>query len=79
MGIRWVSNGLLIQFVNNNFWTLEEFNKFITILKDDTKYETLFYLLFYSGMRIGEALALNYADFDFKENTTIDDFRAVRA
>ena len=55
--------------VNINFWTLEEFNKFIAILKDDMQYETLFYLLFYSGMRIGEALALNYADFDFKENT----------
>lgn len=55
--------------VNINFWTLEEFNKFISIINEDMQYEALFYLLFYSGMRIGEALALNYADFNLKENT----------
>lgn len=55
--------------VNINFWTLEEFNQFIKVLQGNLQYETLFILLFYSGMRIGEALALNYSDFDFSHNT----------
>lgn len=55
--------------ININFWTIEEFNQFIVTINDDIQYQTLFYLLFYSGMRIGEALALNYADFNFTENT----------
>lgn len=60
---------------NVNFWTLDEFNQFMTIFNEETpsldsiQYGALFTLLFYSGMRIGEALALNYADFDFENNT----------
>lgn len=50
-------------------WSLEEFNKFIAELKGQTDKEALFMLLFYSGMRIGEACALTISDFDFKNNT----------
>lgn len=52
-----------------NFWTAEEFNRFIATFEPDSKYHTLFDLLFYSGCRIGEALALTKADVDFKKNT----------
>ena len=50
-------------------WTLEEFNKFFSGLNGQTDKEALFMLLFYSGMRIGEACALTISDFDFKNNT----------
>lgn len=54
---------------NINFWTIDEFKQFIKIFsEDEIMYSTLFKLLFYSGMRIGEALALNFADFDFAQN-----------
>ena len=46
------------------FWTVEEFQKFIASVKNPA-YKTIFSLLFWTGMRIGEALALNYNDFDF--------------
>lgn len=46
-------------------WTIEEFNKFIQVV-DDPIYNTLFELLFYTGVRMGEALALTFNDFDFE-------------
>ena len=50
------------------FWTMDEFNTFIQCV-DDPMLNTIFYLLFYSGMREGEMLALTIADFDFTANT----------
>lgn len=56
-------------FANNNyvpkvdFWTVEEFKKFINVI-DDFTYKTLFTLLFNTGVRIGEALALNWNDIN---------------
>ena len=44
------------------FFTLDEFNRFIKC-EDDIVFKTLFSLLFYNGLRIGEALALNWTDF----------------
>jgi integrase len=50
------------------FWTLDEFNQLIVAVDDLTAW-TAFYLLFYSGMREGEFLALTLSDFDFTANT----------
>lgn len=50
-----------------DYWTLEEFKRFLTVVNND-KYVALFMLLFYSGARIGEVLALTWNDIDFKNN-----------
>lgn len=50
------------------FWTLEEFNMFIDCVDNNT-YKTFFSFLYYTGCRLGEALALNYKDIDFKNKT----------
>ncbi len=47
-------------------WTKEEFYKFIDCVKYD-KYKALFTLLFYSGVRIGEAQALKVSDYNGKD------------
>lgn len=52
-----------------NFWTLDEFNRFIEQVADEEA-KTIFTLLFWSGMRIGEALALTLNDFN-RENKTV--------
>lgn len=50
------------------FWTVEEFRKFISCTTSIT-YKTIFTLLFWTGMREGELLALTYKDFDFDKKT----------
>ena len=52
-----------------HFWTLDEFKIFYAAVKDKPISEAIFPLLFYSGMREGEALALTLNDFDFENNT----------
>ena len=52
-----------------DFWTPEEYKQFSEACKDNIEYFTLFELLYYTGMRVGEALALTLNDIDFKENT----------
>lgn len=50
-----------------NFWTYDDFEKFIATFPDDEIiYKTLFELLFWTGCRVGEALALTKADIDFE-------------
>ena len=51
-----------------SFWTVREFERFIIFFDDSPMYKVGFILLFYSGMRIGELLALSYTDFDFTNN-----------
>lgn len=51
-----------------DYWTLEEFQTFLKVV-ECPKYRALFMLLFYSGARIGELLALTWKDVDFKNNT----------
>ena len=51
------------------FWTMEEFNQLAPYLEEDITIKTIFYLLFFSGMREGEMLALTLNDFDFEANT----------
>lgn len=51
------------------FWTRDEFNLFLTgIEENNIFYISLFNLLFYSGARIGEVLALTVKDIDFSKN-----------
>ena len=52
------------------FYTLSEFNHFISHVSE-LEYHTIFNLLFYSGIRIGELLALTYNDID-QENHAIN-------
>ena len=53
-----------------DFWTLEEFQKVISLLYKDDYYEHYlfisYWLLFMTGMRIGEAAALQWSDIDFE-------------
>ena len=55
--------------VKVDFWTLEEFQKVISLLYKGDYYEhylfICFWLLFTTGLRIGEAAALQWEDIDF--------------
>lgn len=52
------------------FYTINELKQFLaTAKKISFKKFVLFRLLSYSGMRVGEALALNWSDIDFNNNT----------
>ena len=51
-----------------NFWTPEEYARFIEACRDNIEYYTIFEILYYTGMREGELLALTLNDIDFKNN-----------
>ena len=50
-----------------HFWTIEQFNTFIIHCPEP--YCTVIKILFYTGMRVGECLALTSSDIDFQKNT----------
>lgn len=50
-------------------WTVEEFNRFIQAVADKPPSVVIFNLLFWTGMRSGELLALTADDFDFEAHT----------
>ena len=50
------------------FWTDEEYKRFIALI-DDPIAHIAFQVLFYSGMRFGELLALTLSDVDFEHKT----------
>lgn len=50
-----------------NFWELSEFNIFISFVNEQV-YKDMFHLLFFTGLRIGEVLALTWNDVDFVNN-----------
>lgn len=52
-----------------HFWTVEQFKKFDAAAQGDEPFRTLFLLLFWSGIRVGEAMALTIGDIDFDEGT----------
>lgn len=58
------------QKINVKFWTKEEFEKVISVLYIDDYYQHFIFisiwLLFMSGMRLGEATALQWQDIDFE-------------
>ncbi|MDD3220153.1 MAG: site-specific integrase [Lachnospiraceae bacterium] len=51
------------------FWTQEEFEQFLSAVEDKLQARIGFLLLFWTGMRIGELLALTYNDIDMKKKT----------
>lgn len=51
------------------FWTLDEFKDFIVRVEDKIVSKVIFNLLFWTGMRSGEMLALTLNDFDFESQT----------
>ncbi len=48
------------------FWTLDEFNQFITAFDDRPMERVAFQILFWTGIRLGELLALSYSDIDYE-------------
>lgn len=52
-----------------NFWTKEEFMQFIDSVMDKRQSYMAFMLLYWTGMRLGEVLALTPADIDFEKRT----------
>ena len=52
-----------------NFWTKKEFDIIIASIQDKLEYYTIYNLLYYTGIRIGELLALTLDDFNFKKKT----------
>ncbi len=53
-----------------DYWTLEEFKQFLSVVENELHY-AMFLTFYYSGMRKGELLALTWNDLDF-ENQTIN-------
>lgn len=49
------------------FWTVDEFRRFIAAFDDNSPFACMFALLFWTGMRSGEMFALTQSDFDFSE------------
>lgn len=52
-----------------DYYTVQEFHTFWDGIKDKPLSKIIFPLLFYSGMREGEMLALTQSDFDYKNHT----------
>lgn len=51
------------------FLTINEFEEFIKGVSDNPRSEIAFKVLFWTGIRLGELLALTYKDIDFDNNT----------
>lgn len=61
---------LQIEKAKLNFWTVKEFKHFLTLFNDDEyNIKLLFTVLFLTGLRLGEALALTWKDIEFSTNT----------
>lgn len=58
-----------------NIWNLEQFNYFISSIKEPI-YHCLFNFLFFTGIRKGELLALKFNDINF-ENGTINIYKQL--
>lgn len=51
-----------------NFWTTGEYQKFIQTMEQGSRYYLIFEMLFWTGCRIGELLALTKEDINFDSN-----------
>lgn len=51
-----------------NFWTIDEYGEFIKTVPKGTRNYIMYEILFWTGIREGEMLALTKADFDFDLN-----------
>lgn len=47
----------------SDFWTIKEFKKFIKEVKEPV-YKTYFKFIFFTGVRLGESIALTFNDYD---------------
>ncbi len=54
----------------DDWWTIEEFDTFISGINKESRYYVIWNVLFYSGIRLGELLALKRVDIS-KENSCI--------
>lgn len=52
----------------NNFWTYEEFQTFLKFVDDDLD-KKMYIFLYYTGLRLGEMIALNWHDINFSKKT----------
>ena len=52
-----------------DFWTTSEFNQFVGTFDKSSEFYTGFNVLYYTGIRIGEMLALTIKDVDLKKKT----------
>ena len=50
-------------------WTMEEYEKFISVFDVRTEEGMAFEMLYWTGIRLGELLALTPGDFDFDKKT----------
>ena len=51
------------------FWTKQEFKQFLVTVEDKPETKMAFLLLYWTGMRIGELLALTYNEIDLEKRT----------
>lgn len=51
------------------FWTQDEYYKFSEVMMDNEMYYYAFEVLYWTGIRVGELLALTMDDFDFEKKT----------
>lgn len=51
-----------------DFWTKEEYDRFISTMEIGSRYYVIFEILFWTGCREGEMLALTKSDTDFQNN-----------
>lgn len=60
---------LPIEKAKMQYWTVLEFQKFLTLFEpEEYNIKLLFMVLFFTGLRLGEALALTWQDIDFSSN-----------
>lgn len=52
-----------------SFWTKQEFQQFIEGVRDKKQSYVAFQILYWTGMRIGELMALTFNDIDFEKRT----------
>ena len=57
-----------IQDSEINYWTPEEFTKFINVVNDNLD-NLMYRFLYYTGVRLGEMIALTWNDMDFQRQT----------
>lgn len=58
-----------LQAEEMNFWTKAEYTQFITAVEPNTEEHVVFQVLYWSGLRIGELLALTIEDYNATEKT----------